>query len=52
MLRCLFCPFTTANLKELLEHEDREHTPLVEALDDVDGNEDEEEITGEEPEED
>jgi hypothetical protein len=47
-LKCLYCPFITNSLPELLEHEDKEHRTLVEALEGVDGNEEDEELTGDE----
>jgi hypothetical protein len=49
ILRCLYCSFTTHSAQELLDHEDI-HTEVVEALEGIDGNEEEEDITGEEPE--
>jgi hypothetical protein len=49
---CLFCAYRADSLDELLDHEEAEHADLVDALYGVDGNEKEEDITGEEQEED
>jgi hypothetical protein len=50
-LKCMFCSYTTFSIQDLLDHEDKEHGKMVEELEGVDGNEHEEDITGEEPEE-
>lgn len=49
---CLYCLYIAATLDELMEHEEEAHAEMIDALEGIDGNEEEEDITGEEIEED